>query len=141
MHWVHVGTNGYAVVKPLASGYGPAAARLGCVSNPQAAGEAWLEQQGRKAEGERMKGEILEYVRVLERRVKELEAEVEKGGCSSVPDDVIAALTVMMSEKGVQAAYRVRAKEVHPDKGGDASAFRALGEARDTCLRWIKSLG
>lgn len=36
----------------------------------------------------------------------------------------------------VYRAYRKRAKETHPDLGGNADEFRAVQEAFDTLLQW-----
>lgn len=35
----------------------------------------------------------------------------------------------------LQAAYRSAAKQLHPDRGGDARAFQRLQEARDQLQR------
>lgn len=70
VHWVHVVANGFAAVHASANGVSRTQqAYLGYVANPQAAGERSLEQQGVKTEGEKVKGEILGYMRTLERMV------------------------------------------------------------------------
>lgn len=42
------------------------------------------------------------------------------------------------SEKEILAAYRQRARETHPDHGGNSEAFAAVVAAKDTTLQLIK---
>jgi hypothetical protein len=41
------------------------------------------------------------------------------------------------SEDRIQAAYKQRVVQHHPDRGGDVEMFRMLTQHRDTALRWI----
>ena len=41
------------------------------------------------------------------------------------------------AEDRIQAAYKQRIAQYHPDRGGDVEMFRMLTQHRDTALRWI----
>lgn len=41
------------------------------------------------------------------------------------------------AEDRIQAAYKQRIGQHHPDRGGDVEMFRMLTQHRDTALRWI----
>jgi len=44
-------------------------------------------------------------------------------------------LTGAASEREIKAAYRKRALEAHPDRGGSDEAFRALQRAYESALK------
>ena len=43
------------------------------------------------------------------------------------------------TEETISSAFRQRAAELHPDRGGDAEAFRALVSARDLLLHTLRA--
>lgn len=132
VHWVYVGSNGFASVHEGKYTSRSRRASLGQVMDPAAAGEAWLKGTGQQERRRELVDELKERFRGMERALAEAEA-------NAVPAEVMAALRVVLSEKSMQAAYRARAKELHPDQGGDAGEFRELGEARDVITGWLKA--
>lgn len=66
------------------------------------------------------------------------DAAAEAGGAAPQECLHVLGLEAGATEEKVKEAFRARSKEVHPDHGGDAAAFRRLRDAYEEALKAVQ---